>query len=226
MTAIEKTQTINVVQRAALEAPPFSINDYIDWFEKINLNTFVWQIIALIVIFSFQKQIRAFLQGLIDKIPQMKSAPGFVFDDISKETKDAVEQASDRLQEEIKAYEAVAEKDPNIVFLTIFIDIESKLSEIYSKYYDESKDISFIRPNTHSGIRNLVDRNVLDQRALAIFEDVRRIRNGIAHGEKPLKNTKEAMPYFEALLLLKDIVSEGHEKALQNKERKKKAINQ
>lgn len=215
MTALEKTQAVEAIQKVALESKSLSINNYIDWFDKINLNTLLWQIIALIVLFYFGKEIKLLIKGIVSKIPHIKSMVGIEFG-LSDKTKAAVEHIPDRLLKEIQEYEIIADKDPNIVFLTIFVDIEGKIRDICTNYYIND-DLAWLRASPNELIQGLVRNEVLDKKALPVFQDVRALRNRIAHGEKPFANLAEAKPYFEAIILLRDIVQNGLTKVMQEK---------
>lgn len=217
MTEVANDIPVQVAQELPVQAHSFSINDYIDWFEKVNINTLIWQIIALILLVSFRKEIKGMLSSLINKIPQLKSL-GMAEFELSNETKEAVEKIPAKLLKEIQAYEVVADKNPNIVFLTIFIDIESKIREICTNYY-LNDDLAWLRASPTELIQGLIRNEILDQKAMPIFQDIRGVRNKIAHGEKPFRSIVEAQPYFEALILLKEIVYEGLEKVLSNKQK-------
>lgn len=197
---------------ANIDVQSFSINDYIGWFEKINLNTLIWQLIALLVIFSFRAEIKSLLNGLIRKIPQLKSVGAFEFE-LSQETEQALERDSAKLQKEISAYQEVSKTDPNIVFLTIYIDMESALLELYSFAFPDDGS-SFLQYRAKKLIENLVEGSFLGPDAKSIYDDIRPLRNRIAHGEKPLRDLEEAQPYLKALLLLKDKISDALKKII------------
>lgn len=215
MTDATINQTNEIAQKTLHSTPPFQINDYIDWFDKINLNTLFWQIIVLIVLAYFRKEIKFLLKEIVSKIPHIKSMAGIEFG-LSDETKEAVELIPDRLIKEIQEYEVIADKDPNIVFLTIYVDIESKMREICTNYY-MNDDLAWLRASQNELIQGLVRNQVLDKKAWPIFQDVRPLRNRIAHGEKPFSGLEEAKPYFEAIILLRDLVQDGLKKVMKDK---------
>lgn len=183
---------------------PSNINEYIIWFEKIDVNTIIWQAIVILVIFYFGNQLKALLGAFILKLPQMKSIAGAKFElALSDGTQKEIEENSNKLTDEIESYEVVTQKDPNIVFWTIYIDTEGSLLELYSRNFPEEKGL-FLQTRTHKLIRKLVEKEVLKPNVKNIFDDLLKLRNQIANGQKPLKNLDEAQPYLKAMLLFKD----------------------
>ena len=211
----EQVTNLSDFPAKVVESSSSNINNYIDWFEKIDLNTFVWQIIAVIIIFYFGKELKSLARGLIKKIPHLKSAGPLEFD-LSVQTKEEVKENSDKLMEELKAYEILVDKDPNTVFLAIFIEIESVIKDICTEYYvgERDDDLAWLRASLRELLDGLVRNEVLDPKVIHIFNDISPLRNSIAHGGKPIKSLEKSRPYFEALLLLKETVSSGHEKVL------------
>jgi hypothetical protein len=207
MTVKNEVQALAVTQKLEPEAQLSLANDYAHWFEKISLNTLIWQLIVLLVIFSFRAEIKNLLKGVISKLPQLK-AVGSVEFVLSQETEMVIEQNSGKLQKEVNAYQEVSKTDPNIVFLTIYIDMESALLELYSFAFPND-GATFLQAKTKKLIKNLIEGNVLTSDVQNIHDDIRPLRNRIAHGEKPLRDLDEAQPYLKALLLLKDKISDA-----------------
>ncbi len=51
----------------------FNLNDYIDWFDKININTLIWQFIVVFFLWRFRKEIGKVVKSIVAKIPQIES---------------------------------------------------------------------------------------------------------------------------------------------------------
>lgn len=190
---------------AVTSTQTFSINDYAGWFEKINLNTLVWQVIVILLLIIFVGEIKGFIRKLIDKIPQLESAGAFKFQ-LSQETIKVIEDSPQKLQDEVGAYREVTGSDPNIVFLTIYIDMESSLMELYSRIF-KADGLGALLSRPHKIISDLVEKKILEPVVQGIHADIRPLRNEIAHGKKPLKNFDMAQPYLKTLLLLKEKVT-------------------
>jgi hypothetical protein len=207
----EKAQSTNKAVDTAIDLPSIiNINDYLPWFEKINLNTFFWQIIVLVALFYFGKEIKSFLKGIISKLPQLKSIAGAVFD-LSPETKTELQENETRLEEEIRPYKTNISDDPNMVFLSNYINSERDLMELYMKAFNID-DVGPILTRTDKLIKELVEKKALNPAALSIHHDIKHARNKIAHGAKPFSSFEDAENYLKASLLLKDMIKEGLDK--------------
>ncbi len=51
----------------------FNLNDYIDWFDKVNINTLIWQAIVVFFLWRFRKEIGKVVFSIVAKIPQIES---------------------------------------------------------------------------------------------------------------------------------------------------------
>lgn len=188
----------------------FDINTYIDWFEKINLNTFFWQIIALIIIFYFGKEIKSLLKGFIKKIPQIKTIAGVEFE-LSEETKQEIEDNTQKLETEIQPYKIAMDQDPDMVFLTQFINFERDLMELYQTAF-KMNNMGGLLTRTDKIIKELIHDKYINSAALGIYYDIKSVRNKVAHGQKVFENFESAKSYLQAVLLLKDMIDEGLDK--------------
>ncbi len=191
-------------------ASNFNVNAYIDWFEKININTFFWQVIALIIIFYFGKEIRALLKGFIKKIPQIKTIAGVEFE-LSEETKKEIKDNTKKLETEIQPYKIAIDKNPDMVFLTQFINFERDLMELYQTAF-KMNNMGGLLTRTDKIIKELIQNKHLNSSSLGIYFDIKEIRNRVAHGQKVFENFDEAKTYLQAVLLLKDMIDEGLKK--------------
>ncbi len=197
-------QKITISTSVPTLTTPFNINDYIDWFDKINLNVLIWQIIVIVIIFYFGKEIKMILKGLIDKIPHLKSVAGVEFQ-LSEETKQEIAEKSEVLNSEIAPYIVAIEQDINLVFLNHFIEFERNLDKLYWEAFPNARD--FMRESPEKMLDNLVSGQRLDDKAISAYYDIRKIRNAIAHGKKVFTDVEDARPYLQTLFLLKEIVS-------------------
>jgi Sec-independent protein translocase protein TatA len=210
----ETVKNIPVFKNVIETASNFNINAYIDWFEKVNINTFFWQIIALIIIFYFGKEIRALLKGLIKKIPQIKTIAGVEFE-LSEETEKEIEENKQKLETEIQPYKIAIDQDPDMVFLTQFINFERDLMELYQIAF-KMTDMGGMLTRTDKIIKKLIQGTHLDSSSLGIYYDIKEIRNKVAHGQKVFENFEEAKTYLQAVLLLKNMIGEGLKKVKKN----------
>ena len=176
------------------------LNDYLGWFEKINVNTLIWQLIAVTIFLYFGKEIKHLVAAVIDKIPQIKKFGSVDF--LSDETVSALNENKEKMKEEIGSYAQVVKQDPNIVFLTHFIDFERTLRILYSlNHRDEGKRAPILEM-----LRQLAKEGVVDARSVSIYRDIQGIRNKLVHGDYAFSSPDEASQYLEAVLLLKDSI--------------------
>lgn len=198
-TPLPKVESISTATQGV------DVNAYIGWFEKINLNTLVWQLIFLVVLLSFHREIRALLVAIISKIPRIKAMAGVEF--LSDETAVKIAENELTLSKQVKQYMADVTQDPNIVFLSNYINSERDLIDLYMKAFKLSGGP--ILDRTDKIIKELVDGKFLKPSAINIYSDIRQARNKIAHGQKVFSSFDEAEKFLKAVILLNDMVKES-----------------
>lgn len=199
MAGTQLTQTTAEVAKHA------TLNEtLLPWFDKININTLVWQVIALIIIFYFGNTIKELLDKIVKKLLSIKKTPWAEFDDFSEETKETIGTNDKKLKEEIEPYKIAIEQDPNLVFLNQFIEFEGALYKLWANNFPNAVD--FMKPNPNKMLNDLIQSEKLDSQAISIYYDIRSARNKIVHGNKILTDTDEAKPYIQAVFLLKNLV--------------------
>lgn len=100
----------------------------------------------------------------------------------------------------IYAFESVAGNDPNLALAGLRIELESKLREIA-----EAKGIEVASKGIRSLIRELKNRNALNQREVSALEDMLPLLNSAAHGaETDLRAADWAMDVGPRLLAALD----------------------
>lgn len=187
----------------------FDINAYIDWFEKISLNTMVWQLIVLFVLLSFRKELKQALTAIVSRIPQIKSIAGLEF--LSEETTGKISENEEKLTKEVKPYMLDVSQDPNMVFLSNYINSERDLIDLYTKVFKLSGTAPLL-DRTDKLIKELIGKEALNPSALSVYFDIRQTRNKIVHGQKVFSSFEEAENYLKAVILLKDMIKDGLEK--------------
>ncbi len=63
-------------------ADKFDVDDYMSWFQEININTTIWQLIIIAILIWYHKETKRFLEVLTDKIAGLiyASRDGMLFD--------------------------------------------------------------------------------------------------------------------------------------------------
>ncbi len=184
-------------------ADNFNMDDYMDWFDKININTLIWQVIVVVFLWQFRKEIRKFVFLIIEKIPHIKYV-GFTGVHLSEETKEFVEEKSKQLDKQLKPYKDAASKDPSITFLTIFIDVEVLLRKLHSLYFNDSVRHT---SNPHYLVNDLFAKGAFSRKLVNDFKIALTLRNKIVHGEKIPNEPYEIDLFSKTLLLLKDEIT-------------------
>jgi len=190
------TEAINKVSTT------ININDYLGWFEKIDLNTLLWQLIIFFVFFYFRKEIKRFLLSLIEKVPQIKNVGNMEFH-LSENTKKEIAKNDKTISEEIENYISVINQDPNIAFLANYIEFNNNLVQLSEKTFPDSLSV---QTRTKKLLEKLVKNKVLPDDILYIFKDIYKLRNQISHGAKPFQNFKDAEPYLKTVFLLRRMI--------------------
>ncbi len=200
-------------------ADNFNVDDYMDWFAPININTLIWQGLIIFLIFWFFKDIIRLVNAIIDKIPQINYF-GLTGIGLSDETKKDVKEKSPQLDKKLKTYENTVPKttkatkttkdrdttmkDPGIAFLRVFIDVEILLRELHLLVFN-TKDSRYVRAKTlQTMFSELFRVDVLNKRFLNDFKSAVILRNKIVHGQELPYSLRTIDVYSKALLLLKD----------------------
>ncbi len=141
------TKAINIPEPTLTseQASSFDISYYMEVFDKININTFFWQIIVVFSFWWFHKEIMELARALIKKIPDIKSVGKTEFD-VSETAKEVVEQESRRLDKMLKAYDTVVPNDERNIYLAIFKDSEDLLRELHYLNFD-TKMVNLMSPS-------------------------------------------------------------------------------
>ncbi len=54
-------------------ADNFDVDNYMDWFAPININTLIWQVVIVCFLWRFRKEIGKVVISIVAKIPQIES---------------------------------------------------------------------------------------------------------------------------------------------------------
>jgi hypothetical protein len=193
---------------------PIANHDFLDWLEKLDPTTLVWQVIIIVAIFYFGGVIKSILESLVAKIPQIKNFAGVEFE-LSEATKSEIEDKGDVLNKEIEPYMVAIGDNPSLLFLNHYIDFERLLDKLYWEAFPNAKD--FMRQSPEKMLKDLVHGEFVSQSTMGAFYDIKKIRNELVHGKHAFSDVEEARPYLKAVFLLKDLVTSGLEKLISNK---------
>ncbi len=213
----------------------FDVDDYMSWFQEININTIIWQIIIIAILIWYHKETKRFLEVLTDKIAGLiyASRKALIFD--KEKTEKAIKEGAkkwkdeqpktknskksdlkkklyDVLDKELEAYEYTLQ--PNKAFLEAFDEIERLLRDIHSKVMPASSQRTSYPP-TIVIFYELVKKNFINSTTTDMFNVSLRLRNLIKHGGKPIKNSEEAKIYFKPLVIIKYEIDNAMVKILQ-----------
>ncbi len=192
-------------------ADKFNMENYVSIFEKTHPNTLIWQVIVVVIIIWFRKELMELVHALIKKIPELKSFGRTEFELSAKVQKD-VKEKSPQLDKKLKSYEnkvtkgakhpSASPKDPSAAFFRVFVDVEILLRELNSLvfYTVNSNRMKPLRIILHELVRS----EVINKRFLNDFRSAQELRNRIAHGQEILESPYRIELYSKVLLLLKD----------------------
>ncbi len=232
-------------------ADKFNMENYVSIFEQINPNTLIWQLIVVLLVYWFFNDIKEFLKAITDKITELTSVSRNRADFNNKTQKfredvqEVQEAAStkskksnnaetkkqtndmlwgkflDTLDKKVKSYEDALQKDPNMVFLTLFIEMDNLLMELYTSAIPKEKQSPFKR-SSFAIFNELIEAKIiiLDTRIdsfMKVFNGVFNLQDLIMKDEKPLKVIDNARSYLRGLLITKYKIDE----AIKNQKTKK-----
>lgn len=181
----------------------------IDWFEKIDINLLIWQIIFVFIVWFLRIQIRDLFIALIKKIHKIKSIGELKFDE---DTEQALHEHEIKSETDIERDMESMETEPDIAFLINFIDFERGLRDLYQIVTEKNKDIKEVK-RIDAIIKVLIEYNYLDSTVDNVYRKIREVRNQVAHGQRVFSNYQESKKYLNAVTFVKDMTHDALEKA-------------